>query len=104
MEPYRQKWPRLITMQEWRVLTDPDVLALPWIADNGAEICSFALQQIDPLGVTLVLLYDAHGREVVRARDYAAIEATGMKLWPYDMVAQVADALGEEAPVEELDI
>ena len=35
---------------------------------------------IEATGKILVLLYDVHGREVVRTGDYAAIEATAMAL------------------------
>jgi hypothetical protein len=80
MEPYIQKWPRLITVEEWLALAHEDILALPWIADNGAEVCSFTVKPFEHAGAVLVLLYDAHDREVVRARNYTAIAATAMAL------------------------
>lgn len=83
MDPYVQKWPRKITWETWRALAHPDVPALPWTADNGAEVCSFALEPVEHLGEIMVLLYDAHGNEVVRSAspaEHGAIEATAVAL------------------------
>lgn len=61
--PYRQRWPNRITMEDWLALAHPHVPLLPWIADNGAEVCSFALDPFDVGAGTL--LFDAHGINVV---------------------------------------
>jgi hypothetical protein len=81
MPDYRQQFPRLISMPEWLALAHADVPPLPWIADNGAEVCSFTVLALDA-GI-LVVLCDAHGREVVRTGtelEYRAIEATAIAL------------------------
>jgi hypothetical protein len=83
MTPYVQQWPRRIAMEEWLALAHPDVPALPWISDDGAEVCSLGVQPIKHIGGILVSLYDAHGREVLRTatpREHMAIEATAVAL------------------------
>ncbi len=81
MQPYRQAWPHRVTMEDWLALAPPDVPPLPWIADNGAEICSFVLDQIEVTGDINVIFYDAHGTEVAwtaLAVEHRAIEATAV--------------------------
>lgn len=82
MPDYRQQFPRLISMPEWLALAHPDAPMLPWIADNGTEACSYTVLSLSGGGI-LVLLYDAHGREIVRTgneAEYRAIEATAIAL------------------------
>src|SRR4051812_26118745 len=59
MVPYRQRWPRIISIEEWLAAAHPEAPLLPWIADNGAEVCSFTLSPIEQTGELLVVLYDA---------------------------------------------
>ena len=81
MERNRQKRPGLITMEDWLVLAHPDTPPLPWIANDGTEVWSFTVT-LTECGITVVL-YDAHGREVVRSAtecEYRAIRATAIAL------------------------
>lgn len=50
----------------------------------------------------LLAVYDSYDEFASDLAPYG--EATGIKRWPYAMVTQVADALGEQPPVEDLDI
>jgi hypothetical protein len=81
MERYRQQFPKLIMIEDWLAKAHPDVSALPWMSDDGREICSFAA--IVPREETfsiLVVLFDAHGREAARSGDVLAIQATATAL------------------------
>jgi len=56
------------------------VSALPWISDAGEEVCSFTVMPLGETGGVLVILFDAHGREVVMTGPTAAIEQTAVAL------------------------
>jgi hypothetical protein len=80
MEPYVQKWPRRIAMEDWLTLAHPGTPpALPSITQDGREICSFAIMPVETGGI-LVLCYAAHGTEVVPVGETRAIEATAIVL------------------------
>lgn len=67
-------------MKDWLAKAHPDAPALPWRGDAGGEICSFAVVPLSETGGMLVVLFDAHGREVVRSGGRIAIEATALAL------------------------
>jgi hypothetical protein len=69
-----------IALEAWLALAHPDTPPLPWIADNGAEICSFAIYPIRGTAGTAVVLYDAHCRQVGVSGNRAAINATAAAL------------------------
>jgi hypothetical protein len=50
----------------------------------------------------LLAVYDSYAELASDLAPYG--EAMGIKRWPYAMVTQIADALGEQPPVEDLDI
>jgi hypothetical protein len=83
LEQYAPKWPRSISVEEWFQKAHPDVPALPWISDDGAEIYSLTVVPLKSTGGIMVVLYDARGREAVRSAlsvEHAAIQATAMAL------------------------
>jgi hypothetical protein len=80
MERYRQQFPKLITIEDWLAKAHPDAPGLPWIADDGREVCSFAVRPLEETGGILVILVDAHGRKVAMTGLTAAIEQTAVAL------------------------
>lgn len=79
---YVQKWPPLITMEEWLSAAHPDVPALPLKGEDGSEAHSL---MVEPLGdgEVLVCMYDAHGKEISTAwspAQYSALRATARAL------------------------
>jgi len=80
MERCRQQFPKLITIEDWLAKAHPDAPGLPWRSDDGEEVCSFKLRLLEEIGGMLVVLFDAHGRDVVMTGLTSAIEATALAL------------------------
>ncbi len=77
----RQQFPKLITIEDWLAKAHPDAPGLPWISNDGEEVCSFAVRPLADTGGILVILYDAHGREVTMAGALStAVEQTVIAL------------------------
>jgi hypothetical protein len=54
-------------MEDWVAKAHPDAPALPWVSDDGAETCSFAIVSLENAGGIMAVLFDAHGNEVVQS-------------------------------------
>ena len=77
MERNGQQFPKLITTEDWLARAHPDA---PWMSDDGEEVCSFTVMPLEETGGILIILFDAHGREVAMTGPIAAIEATAAAL------------------------
>jgi hypothetical protein len=82
MEPYRQKFPARVSIEDWLRLAHPDAPPLPWCGDDGAVACSFMIVPLEETGGVLAVLLDQHGREILRSADTAPILATCLALNP----------------------
>jgi hypothetical protein len=88
-----------VAFQGKKVGDDPDRGTSVYLTPKGAlAVVGEGRNSYDEM----LAIYDSYDEFAGALAPYG--EAMGMNLWPYDLVAQVADALGEEAPVEELDI
>jgi len=76
----KSRGPRRVGTEAWRELAHPDAPPLPWLSDNGTEICSFSILSAPGSGRCKATLYDAYGREVSVIASRAAIEATVLAL------------------------
>jgi hypothetical protein len=77
---YSQLFPKIVSLEGYFSRAHPDAPALPWLGDRGEEICSFAASPTGDHGRITVVLFDAHGREVLRRADGLAILATCLAL------------------------
>jgi hypothetical protein len=78
MERY-QRFPKLITIEDWLAMAHPDATSLPWVSD-GREVCSLTVRLLEETGGILVILFDAHCREVIVTAPSAAIAQTVVAL------------------------
>jgi hypothetical protein len=80
--PYRSHLVRHASLEDWLAKAHPDAPTLPWMSDDGVEICSFAIVPVKETGGAMVALFDAHGNEVVQSSAVGPILVTCVGLNP----------------------
>jgi hypothetical protein len=80
--PHRSHLVTLVSIEDWVAKAHSDAPALPWISDDGAEICSFAIVPLENAGSVMAVLLDAHGNEVIQSSAAGPILVTCIALNP----------------------